>query len=75
MAKILKQLVEGNLDVEAIKKKLSDGKLQVSFYCLCLGQIIPCEFYCLCCCPVGKIQLLRFGIEVVHRSSSIVLQR
>ena len=30
MANILKQLVEGNLGVEVIKKYLSDGKLQVS---------------------------------------------
>ena len=30
MANILKQVIEGNLDTEAVKRKLCDAKLQVS---------------------------------------------
>jgi hypothetical protein len=55
MANILKQLVEGNLDVEVIKKNLSDGKLQVSL----LLMVYNHRYFCIIFFSVLVLCILR----------------
>ena len=50
MANILKQLIEGKLDVEVIKKKLCNRKLQVSL------RISPCKIIKLCSITLKSYQ-------------------